>query len=76
MKRHVVIGLMALMPALLIAQSTKLAPELKQSARMASNVPVIVQYKSIPLTDGSEELASGKRCRIGAATTYQRAARW
>lgn len=45
MKRKVLLSLVVLMPVLLLAQTTKLAPELKQ-APSGQMVSVIVQYKA------------------------------
>ncbi|MFZ1137376.1 MAG: S8 family peptidase, partial [Candidatus Korobacteraceae bacterium] len=61
MKSRWLAGLLFLIPLAVIAQSTKLAPELKQMAA-GKTISVIVQYKSVPLS------AQVKNLRVGNAT--------
>ncbi len=58
MKVRVLVGLLFLIPLAMIAQSTKLAPELKQ-VPAGQTISVIVQYKSVPLSTQVKNLPVG-----------------
>ena len=72
MKSRWLAGLLFLIPLAVIAQSTKLAPELKQMAA-GKTILVIVQYKSAALSAQVKNLPVGN-AGIGATTSHQRTA--